>query len=94
MPKALLVLEDDRVRLRGFADVVPRLGADWDLRAWRDAHRMLAEIHGHLDDAMLISLDHDLLKDAPTDPDPGTGCMIAAFLAGRDPACPVIEPFP
>ena len=51
---------------------------------------MLAEIESLLDRAQLISLDHDLYKDSPSDPDPGTGRMIADYLSKRDPVCPVV----
>ena len=90
MRRMLLVLDDDRNRLRGFESVAPRLGNEWDLRMWRDAPSMLAEIDSFLGQASLISLDHDLYKDAPSDPEPGTGRAVADWLAGRAPVCPVI----
>lgn len=90
MPRLLLILDDDRARLRGFDAIVSRLGSAWSIRAWRDAPSMIAEIDALLGDAQLISLDHDLYKDAPTDPDPGSGRMIADLLAKREPVCPVI----
>jgi hypothetical protein len=90
MPRLLLILDDDRIRLRGFDEIVPRLGSEWLHRAWRDAPSMIAEIDSLLGQAQLISLDHDLYKDAPSDPDPGTGRMIADLLAKRKPVCPVI----
>lgn len=90
MPRLLLILDDDRIRLRGFDQVVSRLGDYWRIRAWRDAPTMLAEIESLLDRAQLISLDHDLYKDSPSDPDPGTGRMIADYLSKRDPVCPVV----
>lgn len=39
---------------------------------------------------LLLVLDHDLYKDSPTDPDPGTGRMVADLLSRRNPVCPVI----
>jgi hypothetical protein len=90
MNKLLLILDDDRTRLRGFDEIVPRLGREWVIRAWRDAPSMIAEIDHLLDEAQLISLDHDLYKDLPSDPDPGTGRMIADLLSKRNPVCPVI----
>lgn len=90
MPRLLLILDDDRTRLRGFDEIVPRLGKEWVIRAWRDAPSMIAEIDSLLSEAQLISLDHDLYKDSPSDPDPGTGRMIADLLSRRDPVCPVI----
>ena len=90
MPRLLLILDDDRIRLRGFDEVAPRLGEDWVIKSWRDAPSMIAEIEILLGGAQLISLDHDLYKDSPSDPDPGSGRVIADFLSNRDPVCPVI----
>jgi hypothetical protein len=58
--ESVLFLEDDADRLRGFQSAVARLGPSYQLRAWRDANRMMAECHEWLADAALISLDHDL----------------------------------
>jgi hypothetical protein len=90
MKKLLLVLDDDRERLRGFEEIAARLGSDWGLKSWRNAPAMLAEIDAHFAAAQLISLDHDLYKDAESDPDPGSGRVVADFLAKLAPACPVI----
>ncbi len=86
----LLVLDDDRTRLRGFDAIARRLGSEWAIRTWRDAPSMAAEIDALLGEAQLISLDHDLYRDSLSDPDPGTGRVIADLLAKREPACPVI----
>lgn len=51
---------------------------------------MLAEIESALMGARLISLDHDLYRLKESDPDPGTGRMVAEFLAQRAAVCPVI----
>ena len=88
--RLLLVLDDDRVRLRGFEEIAARLGSDWAIRTSRDAPSMIAEIDRHLHGAALVSLDHDLYKDAPSDPDPGSGRVVADYLARRNPCCPVI----
>ena len=86
----VLILDDDRARLRGFEAAVPRLGAGWSVKTWRDAPTMISELDQHLRGARLISLDHDLYRDSPSDPDPGTGRVIADELAKRTPVCPVI----
>lgn len=90
MSRLLLILDDDRARLRGFDEIMPRLGKEWGLMAWRDAPSMIAELDLLLGKAQLISLDHDLYKDSPADPDPGSGRMIANLLSQREPVCPVI----
>lgn len=90
MRRVLLILDDDRNRLYGFEQVVGGLGEGWEIRTWRDAPSMIAEIDRHLPDAGLISLDHDLYADSQSDPDPGSGRMVADALAKRQPVCPVL----
>ena len=90
MPRLLLILDDDRKRLRGFDEIASRLGKDWIIKAWRDASTMISELDRHLHGAQLISLDSDLYKDSPSDPDPGSGRMVADYLSKRKPACPVL----
>lgn len=90
MGRLLLVLDDERARLHGFDEIAARLGTDWALKGWRTAPAMLAELDRHLPDARLISLDHDLYKDATADADPGSGREVAERLATRKPVCPVI----
>lgn len=90
MRRVLLVLDDDRNRLYGFGQVLGSLGEGWEIRTWRDAPSMIAEIDRHLPDAGLISLDHDLYRDAPSDPDPGSGRVVADHLSKCKPTCPVI----
>jgi len=88
--RLLLVLDDDRARLHGFEQIARRLGSEWQIKTWRDARAMAAELHRHLDAARLISLDHDLYSDSLSDPDPGSGRVIADYLAARKASCPVI----
>ena len=90
MPRLLLILDDDRTRLRGFDEIASRLGKDWVVKAWRDAFTMTSELDRLLDGAQLISLDHDLYKDLPPVPDPGSGRVVADYLSKCKPACPVI----
>jgi hypothetical protein len=88
--KLLLVLDDDRSRLSAFESVVGSLGSEWSVRAWRDAPRMIGEVDRYLEDACLISLDHDLYKDHASDSDPGSGRLVADHLCKLKAACPVI----
>lgn len=88
--RLLLILDDDRTRLRSFEEIASRLGKDWAVKAWRDAPTMIAELYRYSDAAELISLDHDLYRDAPSDRDPGSGRMVADALSKCKPACPVI----
>jgi hypothetical protein len=51
---------------------------------------MIAELADYLQQAAIISLDHDLLR-APDDiEDPGTGVDVANLLGELIPICPVI----
>jgi hypothetical protein len=52
---------------------------------------MLAECENYLENASLISLDHDLNPQPGVAGDPGTGFEVANHLAGYLPLCPVIE---
>ena len=91
MPRrVILMLEDNADRLRAFQSAVNQLGAEFQLRSWRDANQMIAECHQVLAETALISLDHDLDKEHEHSPDPGDGVQIAAFLAKLPPLCPVI----
>jgi len=56
---------------------VAQLGSSYRRRAWRDAHRRIAECHDVLAYAALISLNHDLNKEHPGSADPGDGLNVA-----------------
>jgi ADP-ribosylglycohydrolase len=88
--KTLLLLEDNAERIAAFEAALPELGPDWQMRIWRDAPGMIAEVEEFFDCAHLISLDHDLNPQAGTTADPGTGLEVAKWLAGHFPFCPVI----
>jgi hypothetical protein len=80
------MLEDDPDRLERFQAVAVRLGVE--LVVWHDAHRMIAELAGHLPTAALISLDHDLEPEG--EGDPGDGLDVAKHFAKLPSLCPVI----
>lgn len=90
MNRAVVLLEDNEERIQAFELAVAQLGTQYELRHWRDVHRMIAECHRVLSNAALISLDHDLNKENEDSPDPGDGVAAAAFLARLPPLCPVI----
>lgn len=85
----LLVLDDSQTRLRGFEAIMRKFDG-WQLKTWVDAPSMIADLDRYLSKARLISLDHDLYRQAESDPDPGKGRDVAEHLAGRTPVCPVI----
>ena len=87
--QAILILEDDDDRVRGFESVVASLGGRFRLRVWRDAPTLIAESPACFAEACLISLDHDL-QAVVGEADPGTGLDVAEFLSLHTPLCPVI----
>ena len=89
MCNRVLILEDHAGRVAGFEQAVGKLEGDLTVKVWRDAHSMLAECAAYLDEACLISLDHDLIAERGQ-PDPGDGVEVATYLASFPPACPVI----
>ncbi len=89
-PRAILILEDDEHRVRGFRSAVASLGREFFVRIWHNASTMIAESPGCFARACLISLDHDLQAMAGEEEDPGTGLDVAEFLGLHAPVCPVI----
>jgi CheY-like chemotaxis protein len=83
----ILLLEDDADRTVRFRAAAARLGAD--LKVWRSAFDMLAELDAHFPHATLIALDHDLLSE-PGEPDLGDGLMVARFLVTQPDRRPVV----
>ena len=77
--KTLLLLEDNDERIVAFQSAFRELGADWEMRVWRDAHTMLAECEKFFDSVHLISLDHDLNPQPGATHDPGTGLLPVTF---------------
>jgi CheY-like chemotaxis protein len=88
--KTVLLLEDNADRIAAFRKAVTVLGEDWRVQVWHDAATMIAECEDFLEQAALISLDHDLERQPGAARDPGTGLEVASFLAAYPPICPVI----
>ncbi|HXJ60207.1 MAG TPA: ADP-ribosylglycohydrolase family protein [Verrucomicrobiae bacterium] len=88
--KSILILEDNDERIAGFGRAVGRMGADYQLKVWRDAPSMMAECEAWFPETALISLDHDLNPAPGTSTDPGTGLDVARFLGDFLPVCPVL----
>ncbi len=85
----LLILDDSLIRLASFELVVAAVDR-WTLKTWVDAPSMIREIDQYLEQAVLISLDHDLYKQTNEDSDPGTGRDVAEYLSDKKPTCSVI----
>lgn len=82
----ILILEDNEERIAVFQAACAALSAE--VRVWRNAHRMVAEVEQELATADMLSLDHDLNEDAGEDA--GCGMDVVRDLAKRNPSCPVI----
>jgi CheY-like chemotaxis protein len=88
--KLILILEDNEDRIRSFQNAVKSLGENVSVRIWFDAPSMIADLPPILNQACLISLDHDLNPQPNVTTDPGTGLEVAEFLAKHSPVCPVL----
>jgi CheY-like chemotaxis protein len=88
--KLILILEDNEDRIRNFQNAVASLGEDFSVKIWNDAPTMIAELSSKLNQACLISLDHDLNPQPNVTTDPGTGLEVAEFLTKQKPICPVL----
>ena len=82
----ILILDDEQDRIDRFTRAVKSNSEDLVLKTWHDAHTMIDQIAEFLDDARLISLDHELYIGD----DPGDGLDVAKHLAEIAPVCPVI----
>jgi len=85
-----LVLEDNPGRSAAFRNAAQLCRPPQEIRIWRIAGQMIQEAPELLAKAKLVSLDHDLYRQEPHDPEPGSGREVANFLARRAPSCPVI----
>ncbi len=88
--KLILILEDNEDRIRNFQNAVASLDRNFSVQTWNDAPSMIMELPSVLNQACLISLDHDLNPQPNVTADPGTGLEAADFLARQSPICPVL----
>lgn len=85
----ILILEDDERRVRQFMAAARSLSPPRQVVVWRSAPSMHAGLVDWLEEASLISLDHDLVPTADG-VDPGSGYDIVKALAELAPWCPLI----
>lgn len=83
------MLEDDAGRLERFEAVLREIAPACLLRAWRNAHTMIAEAGPFLPLAFAISLDHDLDPE-PGAGDPGDGYQVVQWLVSQPVRLPVL----
>jgi hypothetical protein len=87
--KLILILEDNEDRIRNFQRAIQSLDK-FSCKIWFAAPSMITDLPSILNQANLISLDHDLNPQPNVTTDPGTGLEVAEFLAKQKPICPVL----
>jgi hypothetical protein len=93
MRNTIVVLDDDERRQQAMRACLVWDFASYGHRFFDNAPDIIAWLRDHLQEAVLISLDHDLGPNRERDGrvfDPGTGRDVADFLATQPPQCPVI----
>jgi hypothetical protein len=90
MRQVIAILEDNTDRIAAMDDCLADKFPFFERQFFRTADAALDWLTRHLPQAVCISLDHDLEPMTAGDPDPGTGRMVADFLATARPVCPVI----
>jgi hypothetical protein len=89
----IVILEDDPDRTREFRECLHNRFATHGVVVFDNAPDTIEWLRQHLDQAMLICLDHDLGANRVRDGqsfDPGTGRDVADYLATRKPVCPIL----
>ena len=86
----ILLLDDDTERLKAFEHALRSAGFSGEIRTWNSSHAFIRDWPTYLEQAELISLDHDLFLDALEGEDLGDGYAAAQALATYAPQCPVI----
>ena len=93
MPSTILVLEDDPDRCRAFKECLGERFPLYSVVACDNAPDAIQWLRDHLEEAVLICLDHDLgpnrLRGGEVF-DPGTGRDVVDHLVTRRPCCPVL----
>lgn len=86
----IVMLEDDRDRIARFQSMLTDPTVNGSLTVSRTAYDFINSYETSNSTPDLIALDHDLFTDRPDDPDPGDGRDVAAYLASKQPVCPVL----
>ena len=90
MGNYIAILEDDAERIEHMKQILVSNFSDFSACFFSDAPSMIDWLRDHLRDVSLISLDHDLIPDDVSLPDPGTGRDVADYLSSESAQCPVI----
>ena len=93
MAMKIVILEDNLDRQVMMRECLADRFYTFDAHFFDDSCEMIRFLESNLAETILISLDNDLdLKTGPDGKsiDPGSGCDVAEFLAGKPPTCPVV----
>jgi len=93
MALKILILEDNEERQEAMRACLAKRFYQYEAKFFESAAEMIRYLEDSLDEALAISLDHDLeMKPNPAGgwSDPGTGRDVADLLAGKVPICPVL----
>jgi len=93
MAMKIVILEDNVQRQAAMLDCLQDRFYQFERKFFADSAEMVAYLKDNLPQTIAISLDHDLeLVPTPTGEmiDPGSGRVVADFLAQHAPLCPVI----
>lgn len=89
----IAILEDNQERQTAMRRCLEDRFYQFDARFFDSAIRMVNFLDAHLDDTILICLDHDLELQGGSEGgigDPGSGREVADYLAQKPPVCPVV----
>ena len=89
----IAVLEDNAARRDSMRQCLADKFFTYEAKFFASPQPMVEYLRGHLNEAICISLDHDMELIEALDGgllDPGTGEEVAEFRATRPPQCPVI----
>ena len=89
----IIVLEDNAERRAAMSECLRERLYTFDAEFFSEPAETIEHLRGQLDNAILISLDHDMELIADDNGclrDPGTGRKVADFLAERAAVCPVV----
>lgn len=93
MAMKIVILEDNADRTQAMKACLDDRFPQYETRFFGSATKMVAFLEDHLDQVILISLDHDLeliADQSGSTIDPGTGRAVADYLVHRPPTCPVV----
>jgi CheY-like chemotaxis protein len=93
MPMKFVILEDNEDRRAAMRECLEDRFPQYPIRFFATAAETIRFLRLHLDETLVVSLDHDLdlISGAPGRMfDPGTGRDVADYLATQPPVCPVV----